>query len=172
MRPTAADGVSVRTAGGRVALIDGGTELPFPARGDWAENRSLRVPATGLAEAVELRVELCDSRDRVLMRRNWKIRPIVRQGDALLLRFRMDANQVLHLELALADDPDRDGFEASVENPLASVANPNAKREEILNLEERMRTESDVRGAAADYGDSGSPNWRRTWATGRRRCTC
>ena len=142
VRPTAADGVSIRTASGRVALIDGGTELPFPACGDWAENRSLRVPATGLAKAVELRVELCDSRDRVLMRRNWIIRTIVRQGDPLLLRFRMDANQVLHLELAVADDPDRVGFEASIENPLASVVNPNAKRDEILELEERMRTEA------------------------------
>ena len=142
VRPTAADRVSIRTAGGQVALIDGGAELPFPADGDWAENRSLRVPATGLTQAVELRVELCDSRDRVLMRRNWTIRPIVQQGDPLLLRFRMDANQVLHLELALAEDPDRDGFEASIENPLASVVNPHAKRDEILELEERMRTES------------------------------
>ena len=142
VRPAAADGVSIQTAGGQVALIDGGAELPFPARGDWAENRSLRVPATGLTKAVELRVELCDSRDRVLMRRNWTIQPIVHQDDKLLLRYRMDANQVLHIELALAEDPDRGGFEASMENPLASVVNPNAKRDEILELEERMRTEA------------------------------
>jgi len=141
VHPVAADTVGIQTAGGRIALIEGGSALPFPADGGWEENHSLAVPATGLTNAVELRVELQDSRDKILMRRVWSIQPIVHQGDALRLRYRMDANQDLHLHLVLEDDPDREGFAASIENPLTSVVNPNAKRDEIMELEERVRTE-------------------------------
>ena len=53
----------------------------------------------------------------------------------------MDANQVLHLCLARGDEDDpAQEFQLTVENPLTSVVNPNAKRDQILDLEERMRT--------------------------------
>ncbi len=66
---------------------------------------------------------------------------MVAEGDPLLLRYRMDANQVLHLRLARdGDDDPAEEFQLTVENPLTSVVNPNAKRDEILELEERMRT--------------------------------
>ncbi len=66
---------------------------------------------------------------------------MVAKGDPLRLRYRMDINQVLHLRLAPgAEDSAAEEFELTVENPLTSVVNPNAKRDEILALEERMRT--------------------------------
>ncbi len=140
--PVSSDSIDIETRDGRVPLIKEGAELPFPANGAWAENTGLKVPVTGLTEAVTLRVELRGGNGKLLMRRLWTIRPIVEKGDGLRLRYRMDANQVLHLDLALADDPERGGFEASIENPLTSVVNPNARRDEILELEERLRTES------------------------------
>ena len=57
------------------------------------------------------------------------------------MRYRMDQNQELSIELELADEPEID-FSFEVENPLTHVVNPNAKREQILELEEKMRVET------------------------------
>ena len=54
----------------------------------------------------------------------------------------MDGNQVLHLSLSMAEVSDREEFHATVESPLTNVVNPNAKRDRILELEEKVRTEA------------------------------
>lgn len=73
------------------------------------------------------------------MRGIWDLQPPVNQGAPLLLRYRMDGNQVLHLRLSLPDDPQQE-FVRTIENPLTNVVNPNAKRGRIAELEEQMRT--------------------------------
>ena len=141
VRPVTGDSISIQTANGPVELIGDGTELPYPADGDWAQSDRLVVPESSLADDVKLRVELRGSSDRILMCGIWKIRPVVAKGDPLRLQYRMDSNQVLHLRLARKDEDDpATEFELTVENPLTSVVNPNAKRDQILELEERMRT--------------------------------
>ena len=141
VRPVTGDSISIQTASGPVELIGDGAELPYPAGGDWAESDRLVVPETSLTDDVTLRVELRGAGDRVLMCGEWTIRPMVAKGDPLRLRYRMDANQVLHLRLARRDEDDpTQEFQLTVENPLTSVVNPNAKRDQILDLEERMRT--------------------------------
>ena len=141
VRPVTADSISIQTASGPIELIGNGAELPYPAGGDWAESDRLVVPETSLAEDVKLRVELRRSDDRVLMCGIWTIRPVAAKGDPLRLRYRMDTNQVLHLHLARGDEDDpTHEFQLTIENPLTSVVNPNAKRDQILHLEERMRT--------------------------------
>ncbi len=143
VRPVTGDSISIQTTSGPVELIGDGAELPYPPGGGWAESDRLVVPKSSLADDVKLRVELRGANDRVLMCGVWTIRPVVAKGDPLRLRYRMDANQVLHLRLARngGDDPAEE-FQLTVENPLTSVVNPNAKRDEILELEERMRTEA------------------------------
>ena len=141
VRPITADSISIQTASGPVELIRDGVELPYPSGGDWAESDRLVVPESSLADDVHLRVELRGANDRVLISGIWTIRPAVAKGDPLRLRYRMDANQVLHLRLARDGEEDlAEEFQLTVENPLTSVVNPNAKRDEILELEERMRT--------------------------------
>ena len=141
VRPVTGDSINIQTASGPVELIGGGTELPYPASGDWAQSDRLVVPETSLVDDVKLRVELRRGDERVLMCSIWTIGPMVAKGDPLRLRYRMDINQVLHLRLAPgAEDSPVEEFELTVENPLTSVVNPNAKRDEILALEERMRT--------------------------------
>ena len=100
----------------------------------------MEVPRTSVHETVPLRVELCDATDRTLFAARWTLDPVVSKGDALLLRHRMDENQVFHVELSLADEPDRAGFDREIENPLTNVVNANAKRDKVLELEERMRS--------------------------------
>ena len=142
VRPVTGDSISIQTATGPVELIGDGTELPYPAGGGWAESDRLVVPKTSLVDDVNLRVALSTADDRVLMSGIWTIRAGVAKGDPLRLRYRMDVNQVLHLRLARPDEGDdpAEEFQLTVENPLTSVVNPNAKRDEILELEERMRT--------------------------------
>jgi molecular chaperone DnaK len=139
VQPVASDDIRIQTSNGAIRLIESGTPLPHPADGDWVENRRLVVPRTSLAESVPLRVELRDSRETVLVSRVWELRPPVNQGTPLRLRYRMDGNQVLHLHLSLPDDPEQE-CAFKIENPLTNVVNPNAKRDRILELEERMRT--------------------------------
>ena len=57
----------------------------------------------------------------------------------------MDVNQLLHLRLDRGDmDDTTEGFQFTLENPLTSVVNPNAKRAEILDLKERTRTDGSL----------------------------
>ena len=141
VQPVASDSISIQTRSGLVELIASGVELPYPADGGWTVNHRLVVPQTSLAEVVPVRVELWDSGDTVLMRNAWDLQPPLNQGDPLLLRYRMDSNQVLHLHLTLADDPEQE-CRFTVENPLTNVVNPNAKRDRIAELEEQMRTKA------------------------------
>lgn len=140
VRPITGSSISIQTASGPVELIGNGSELPYPAGGDWAESNRLVVPKTSLSDDVNLRVELRGSDDRVLMSSVWTMQPPVAKGDPLRLRYRMDVNQALHLRLARGDKEDSaDEFPFTVENPLTNVVNPNAKRDQVLELEERMR---------------------------------
>ena len=138
-RAVTGDAICIRTGRGPLTLVEQGAELPFPRSG-WNENRDLEVPRTSVDETVPLRVELCDSTDRTLFAAQWTLEPMVSKGDSLLLRHRMDENQVFHVELSLADEPDRAGFDRVIENPLTNVVNANAKRDKVLELEERMRS--------------------------------
>ena len=51
----------------------------------------------------------------------------------------MDANQVLHLRLFLKDSTEQE-FESTVENPLTAIENSNVRLNQILELEEKMRS--------------------------------
>ncbi len=133
------DEIRIQTRTGQVRLIESGTPLPYPADGSWKENNRLVVPKSSLVGTVPLRLELWDSRGAVLMSRIWDIDPPVNQGEPLLLRYRLDSNQVLHIRLLMAGGPERE-YHFKVENPLTNVVNPNAKRDRIAELEEDMRT--------------------------------
>lgn len=141
VRSVTGDSISIQTADGPVELIGNGAELPYPAHGVWAESNRLAVPEIDLTREAKLRVELRGSDERVLMRRIWEIPSETVRGEPLRLRYRMDVNQVLELRLSRRNEPDpAEVFRSTVENPLTSVVNPNAKRDEVLDLEERMRT--------------------------------
>lgn len=140
IRPITHDSINIRIAGGQVTLIPEDVDLPYPADGGWAINESLKVPQSAVEKDIRLRVEIQDSRKTLLARDTWTISPIVNWGAPLQLKYRMDRNHVLHLRMALKDDPDRE-FHNEIENPLTNVVNPNAKQDEILDLEERLRTQ-------------------------------
>ena len=140
VHPIIGSSISIQAASGPVELIADGTELPYPAEEGWAECHRLVIPKTSCTDKVEIRVELRTG-DRLLMRQKGKIRPPVHQGDPLRLRYRMDINQILHLRLDHGEgEAVQEVIELKVENPLTSVVNPNALRDKVLALEEKMRT--------------------------------
>ena len=143
VRPITGSSISIQSTNGPVELIADGTELPYPADRNWAESNRLVIPKTSLSTAVQLRVELQSDNDRPLMCEIWTIPPPVSKGDSLRVRYRMDVNQLLHIRLDRGDSVDSaEEFEYTLENPLTSVVNPNANRAEVLDLKERIRTES------------------------------
>ncbi len=141
VRPAAGGAIRIRTEKGSKTLIERGAELPYPSDSGWAEYSGLIIPKTVISEHLDLRVEVTNSAGKTLMKELWRIPPIVHEGDPLRLRYRMDLNQKLFLELELAGKPEID-FSRKVENPLTHVVNTNAKRNEILELEERIKVET------------------------------
>ena len=143
IRPVTGSRISIQAASGPVELIGDGSELPYPANDGWAECNRLVIPNTSLVDKLQLRVELRGAEDRLIMAQVGEIGPPAYQGDSLRLRYRMDVNQVLHLRLDRGKgDAAEEVIELKVENPLSSVVNPNAKRDQVLRLEERMRTDA------------------------------
>lgn len=143
VQPVCHDEIAVRTASGPVPLVPKGVPLPYPSNGGWAQNRSLAVPETVIAGECELRVEVVAAEDdRKLFGTVWEIPGPVERGSPILLEYRFDENQILHLRARLADG-DGDGageLDEVIENPLTNVVNPQPKRLQIEEMEEDLRT--------------------------------
>ena len=141
VHPAASCDIRIQTSSGPKLLIRRGAQLPYPSDGDLAENTDLLAPRTAGSENAEIRVELTDENEKVLTTRTWGIPPQVRKGDRLRLRYRMDLNQHLLVHLSVIKYPECK-LVLDLENPVTHVVNPNAKRDQILELEEKMRVES------------------------------
>ena len=136
--PSVQDDIYLVTQNGNLPLVAQGAPLPFPAVGVFT-NDSLSVPEDAFVKPLRLSVELVAGKERrPLFRDHWDM-PMVRKGSPLRLEYAYDANQVFHLALKLADFPESVVFQASIENPLSHVVNPNKQQEEIDRLEEEYR---------------------------------
>lgn len=139
VEPVCNETVCIRTQSGLSELIPMGAPVPYPGNGKWGKNQTLAVPETRLDEPLPLRVEIVDADERLVFRKNWQIDSFVSKGDPIVLEYRMDENQVLHLRMYLAEDGQAGAFEESVENPLTNVVNPEPKRLKILEIEAELQ---------------------------------
>ncbi len=136
--PVVQDDIYLVTQKGDLKLATKGTTLPFPAVGVSISD-NLSVPEDAFEKPLRLSVELvAGSERRPLFTRIWNM-TMVRKGSPLRMECSYDENQVFHLELKLADFPESVAFQASIENPLSHVVNPNRTQEEIDRLEEEYR---------------------------------
>ncbi len=136
--PVVQDDIYLVTQKGDLQLVAQGAKLPFPAAGV-STNDSLTVPADAFEQPLRLSVELVAGAERrPLFRDHWEM-TMVRKGSPLRLEYAYDENQVFHLELKQANFPESVPFEASIENPLSHVVNPNSTQEEVDRLEEEYR---------------------------------
>src|SRR5262249_3919893 len=129
------DRIAIQTRSGPVELIPQGSRLPFPSAEGWAENHSLTIPETSLENPLELRVELVSSGSRVAGSEIWEVNDIVTRSTPIALSYRLDANQDLHVRIAIKQGS---WHEMRFENPLTNVVNPNTKRSQILKLEREI----------------------------------
>ncbi len=136
----ASDSISIETSKGPVELLGAGVKLPFPSAEGWEENNSLTIPKTIFMGNEPIRIELLNSVGKNLMSALWPIHETVNKGEQIQLRYRMDENQVLEVHLNLVHKPKQTEFKGRIENPLTNVVNPNADRDKILELKERMHT--------------------------------
>ncbi len=144
VEPVCNETICIRTQNGLSELIPRGAPVPYPDKSNWAQNHTLVVPETRLDGPLPLRVEIVDSDERLIFRKNWNIDSFVNKGDAIVLEYYMDENQVLHLRMYLAEDGPSNVFEESVENPLTNVVNPEPKRLAILEIESELQNNFDI----------------------------
>lgn len=144
VEPVCNENICIRTQNGLSELIPRGAPVPYPDKNNCAENRTLVVPETRLDGPLPLRVEIVDSDERLIFRKNWNIDSFVNKGDSIALEYNMDENQVLHLRMYLAGDRSANVFEESVENPLTNVVNPEPKRLKILEIESELQNRGDI----------------------------
>lgn len=139
LEPVTGSALSVRTNAGPVELVGRGVRLPFPGNCGEAACDDLVVPESAEGGPLPLRVELLDEGGRPAMNALCLFPPPVRRGDRLRLRYRVDANQVLHLRVSLAGRPGSGEYELTRENPLSNVVDPQPRRERLLEIEEALR---------------------------------
>lgn len=138
IKPVAQDDIYLVTQKGDLPLVKQGATLPFPAEGVSIYD-SLSVPADAFEQPLRLSVELvAGSERRTLFRDHWDMM-MVCKGSPLCLEYAYDENQVFHLKLKQKNFPESVPFQASIENPLSHVVNPNRQQEEIDRLEEEYR---------------------------------
>jgi molecular chaperone DnaK len=141
VQPVCHDEIAVRTSTGFVRLIPKGVKLPYPEDGSFAKTYELAVPHTVMLENCELRMEVVATSDeRPLLTKVWSIPGPVNMGTPICMEYRLDENQALHLRARLKGSGEEDTFDASVENPLTNVVNPQPKRLRIEEMEEDLRT--------------------------------
>jgi molecular chaperone DnaK (HSP70) len=136
--------INVSTASGPVEIIPKGAALPYPAEG-WNTFKALTVPSTSIKDPVAMKVEItAGPKDdvRILFSQTWFIPAPVNQGDRLILSYRLDGNQVFDFKLRLESDPEGEGYDGQIQNPLTNVVNPNKTRILIQQDEEELRTGS------------------------------
>jgi tetratricopeptide (TPR) repeat protein len=161
--PICFDEISLLTQDGNSPLISAGQQLPFPARDDAAQ-AELRAPRASSDIPLPLRVAVVASGDRrMLFEKIWLLAAPVRASEPLIVHYRLDADQVLHLKLLRPERPDQPPMEGRIESPLTHVQNPILKEVEAETLErlvasgqlkpaERERKARELAGVLNDLG--------------------
>jgi molecular chaperone DnaK len=144
VEPVCNETICIRTRSGLSELIPRGAPVPYPDEKNWAENQNLAIPKTSLDDPLPLRVEIVDADERLIFRKIWHIDCLVNKGDHIVLEYRMDENQVLHLKMYLAENVAAKVFEESVENPLTNVVNPEPKRLKALEIEAELQNGGNI----------------------------
>ena len=140
IQPVCHDAIAIRTKDGLYDLIPKGVKLPYPTENDYKVTNDLSVPKTVLLGHFNLSLEIVARDDeRILMRKSCLLPGPINQGDRLCIKFRYDANQLLSLQVSLADNVDSPVYDFKKENPLTNVVNPQTTKLKIDELEEKLR---------------------------------
>jgi len=156
--PIAGADLAIETQSGPEILVGKGDVLPCPDSEGWAENLKLTTPDVDDIVNPTMDVSFTSGtvtgKSRTVFRGVWSLPFGTNPGTKVRLRYRMDSNQIFSAKLSMLSECEvGDEFPVRIENPNTNVVNPNSKREELLKLQEGIRTGqiSDDRLANAVY---------------------
>lgn len=150
VRPIAGDSIRLETKREPLELVPAGAQLPYPAEDQWAEVDELTIPETSKIKPLPLKLSLVSGDGLLLFNGIWEVPPPLEKGQKLRFLCRMDQNQTMWFRVSLAASPQNEFEEYEIENPLTNIHFPDSRREEIEELEEKMRTGQIPRKNAAD----------------------
>lgn len=137
---TIGESLSVETAQGPQVIIEENTSLPFPAEGSpdrFYSFSGLTVPRGPSDGGIDLNITLKVGEQEVQSELISLTSP-TQEGDPIDLHLRFDENQVLEGRIIVGVGENAKEYPFRVDNPLSVSINPNAKREQILDLERKM----------------------------------
>lgn len=137
LQATIAEGVAIMTNSGPKAIIEPNMPLPYPADSTWVTVGNLAMVTGSDTDVVPLQIQF-RSGDSKLSSQVISVAPPSAAGDPIEVRMRIDANQVLEVEVGVTTDRGTQRFSTRVDNPLSVVSNPNAKRDRIMAIEEAL----------------------------------
>lgn len=137
--PTLAEDISIMTTEGPSELVPAGTPLPYPADGGIQRIMDLvAIPTDTPTGTLALSLEFL-SGERTLHTETVDVQGPVAEDDPITLEIRIDQDQVMRLAIEVDGQGATQRFQVELDNPFAVTANPNATREQILELTEQAK---------------------------------
>lgn len=137
LSPTMSEGLSITTTKGQKELVEQNAPLPYPTSSKRHQFSDLSVPEDVAEEPLTLRLAF-KTGDAPLNSNSIEILPPVSKGATIELSFTIDENQRIDMEVVVDRKNSNQKFVLQMDNPLSVVANANADRDRILELEERL----------------------------------
>jgi molecular chaperone DnaK (HSP70) len=139
LRPVVSLALQLKTATGLLDLIKDGTYLPFPESEDQvASYDGLTVPQLKINDRT-IRFEIV-SGGVSLTSSNVELDSSVMPGDQIFLDYSMDENQRLQILATITSSKGSNLYPLAFDNPFAVTANANAIVDQILQVEEELKT--------------------------------
>jgi hypothetical protein len=140
--PICHDAIALLTQDGLRVMVPAGVALPLPQDGE-AQLTDIVAPRASPSNNLPLRVEVVAASDsRTLFRAVWTLQAPVEASEPLVVRYRIDADQVLHLRLQRPGNAQQPEAQLLIENPLTNVQNPILKEVEAEQLERSIASGS------------------------------
>jgi molecular chaperone DnaK len=137
LSPTMGEGLSITTNKGQKELVEQNAGLPYPSGSKKQQFADLSIPEDVKDEPLSLRLAF-RSGDATLSSNSIQIKAPVAKGAPIELNFTIDENQRIDMEVTVDKDNSNQKFVLQLDNPLSVVANANADRDRILELEEKL----------------------------------
>jgi molecular chaperone DnaK len=133
--PVCSGSLGVQTRQGFLAVVQAGSALPQTSKSAVV----LQAPENSPSRSLELAVEVLADGNRMLGRSLWTLPPPVVAGELLELRWTLDANQCLSLELQRPGHEHTEPFRHRFDAPVAYLDQGQVLRCRMLEREEALR---------------------------------
>lgn len=141
IQPVAQDDILLALDQGRLKLVEAGSPLPFPAKGQEAVSEGIAVPADATTRSLLVAFRFVTGRGGQTVGSGTLDVGGARKGQRIELFYSFDENQVFRARARLKGVEGGAELKVDIQNPVSNVVNPNAKLEERDQLVEALRRE-------------------------------